>query len=39
MDKQSVLYYLMIMRMNNIMNEVAEHDEDYQASLRAVIRI
>lgn len=36
MDKQSVLYDLMAMRMNDIMNEVAEHDEDYQASLRAV---
>lgn len=36
MDKESLLYQLMAMRMNDIMNEVAERDEDYQASLRAV---
>mgnify|MGYP007003819665 CR=1 FL=1 len=35
MDKNSLLYQLMAMRMNGIMNGVAEQDEDYQASLSA----
>lgn len=35
MDKKSLLYQLMAMRMNGILNEVAEQDEDYQASLSA----
>ena len=30
MDKQSTLYQLMGMRMNGIMNRIAERDEDYQ---------
>lgn len=33
MDKQSTLYQLMGMRMNGIMNRIAERDEDYQALL------
>jgi|GEM_PF-1093095 len=36
MDKNSLLYQLMAMRMNGILNEVAEQDEDYQAALSAV---
>lgn len=36
MDKNSLLYQLMAMRMSGIMNDVAEQDEDYQASLNAV---
>ena len=35
MNKNSLLYQLMAMRMNGIMNSVAEQDEDYQASLSA----
>ena len=35
MDKNSLLYQLMAMRMNGIMNGVAERDEDYQTSLSA----
>ena len=35
MNKNSLLYQLMAMRMNGIMNDVAEQDEDYQASLSA----
>ena len=33
MDKNSLLYQLMAMRTNGILNEVAEQDEDYQAAL------
>lgn len=36
MDKESVLYQLMGMRMNGIMNGITEQDEDYQALLQAV---
>lgn len=36
MDKNSLLYKLMAMRMDSIMNDVAEQDEDYQAALSAV---
>lgn len=36
MDKNSLLYQLMAMRTNGILNEVAEQDEDYQAALSAV---
>ena len=36
MDKKSLLYQLMAMRMNSVMNDVAEQDEDYQAALSAV---
>lgn len=36
MDKNSLLYQLMAMRMNGILNEVAEQDKDYQATLSAV---
>lgn len=36
MDKNSVLYKLMAMRLDSIMNDIAEQDEDYQASLNAV---
>lgn len=32
MDKNSLLYQLMAIRMNSIMNDVAEQDEDYQAA-------
>lgn len=36
MDKNSLLYQLMAIRMNSILNDVAEQDEDYQAALSAV---
>ena len=36
MDKKSVLYQLMGMRMNGIMNGITKQDKDYQALLRAV---
>lgn len=36
MNKDSVLYQLMGMRMNGIMNGITEQDEDYQALLREV---
>ena len=36
MDKNSVLYQLMAMRLDSVMNGIAERDEDYQASLSAV---
>lgn len=36
MDKQSILYQLMGMRMNGVMNGITEQDEDYQALLQAV---
>lgn len=36
MDKKSVLYQLMGMRMNGIMNGITEQDEDYQALLQEV---
>ena len=36
MGKNSLLYKLMALRMNSVMNDVAEQDEDYQASLSAV---
>ena len=38
MDKKSVLYQLMGMRMNGIMNGITEQDEDYQALLQEVDR-
>ncbi len=34
MDEKSVLYQLMGMRMNSVMNGITEQDEDYQALLR-----
>ncbi len=34
MDKNSTLYQLMSMRMNDIMNGITEQDEDYQALLK-----
>lgn len=36
MDKNSVLYQLMAMRLDSAINSIAERDEDYQASLSAV---
>lgn len=36
MDKNSLLYQLMALRMNSVMNNVTEQDEDYQAVLSAV---
>lgn len=36
MDKNPLLYQLMVMRMNSAMNDVTERDVDYQASLSAV---
>lgn len=36
MDKNSVLYQLMAMRLDSAINGIAERDEDYQASLSAV---
>ena len=32
MDKNSLLYQLMALRMNSVMNDVAERDEDYPRS-------
>lgn len=36
MDKNSVLYLLMGMRMNNVMNGITEQDRDYQTLLQKV---
>ncbi|MDE7203357.1 MAG: hypothetical protein K2O91_16000 [Lachnospiraceae bacterium] len=36
MDKKSVLYQLMGMRMNSIVNGITEQEEDYQALLQEV---
>lgn len=36
MDKNSILYTLMAMRLDSVMNDIAEQDADYQASLCAV---
>ncbi|MDE6951360.1 hypothetical protein AALB47_19365 [Lachnospiraceae bacterium 54-11] len=36
MDKNSVLYLLMGMRMNSVMNGITEQDRDYQALLQEV---
>ena len=36
MDKNSVLYLLMGMRMNSVMNGITEQDRDYQGLLREV---